>query len=430
MPPEQAPLQRRYNPKKGAVQANAPFLAKRTGRPLWQDVLCEAIQRRSYTFAVSETTWEILKELDAGLEKPTRNAQGMCKTRKRMLGLVEEAAGQGNFDILRKLYRENLLKLSLSRVFCFLPNRENAYAALLNEAGGRLLTREFYEECCLPQLLPWEAKIGVERDARKKAHARRGLRTFPFMKSDRKLLGCILRTEKASAREWQKFALMHEKIPEKFFSSGMSGSEFHYNENAGKTPKPDQIPSKGRKKPAETPGKGTSSPKELFARTFSKEEAGEIADFDLAEAGAGVGELELVPPLQGPAEEGGQKAEPPPMLRIARRREELEKGVWTPDTVVEKDEAEAVLACWEYFNRELKGIGYDARVVVEIKAGNRQVTYRTDAAELGYGKLPLYEISLDIVNRDGTYTFRGEQKTIYNEDLRDIVEGIVFSSQG
>ena len=153
-----------------------------------------------------------------------------------------------------------------------------------------------------------------------------------------------------------------------------------------------------------------------------------VTNFDLLAApGAAEEKGEDSRPMAGRSGAGGQEQDG--KIINVHKMEELKMDEWHPRSEIEPDSySKAVISCWAYFSRELADVSDQANVIVKIKAGKNETTYKTDAAIEMAGRLPEYAISLDIASRRGEYTAaHGSPENIEQDDVPEIIREIISS---
>ena len=359
-------------------RAKMPFLASRSGKPLLEEVLCDSVRRNTYSFTVSDESWEIIRQLDPALRRPPSCKSNQGKSRERMRELLEGAAKRGNSAPLMELFQTGLLEPKLTRTFCFHKNRDMAHYALLEEARGEPLTQEFYGKFGLLQLFPWETKDElVRQNPIKPRKVRAPERKLAPIARENKFIFNMMKNERREKAAWEAWARKHAKAAEK--------------------PRPEPARARRQEKPKR-----------------------EMAPAKHAEK-----------PADAKKPEKMDDESPAPTV-VRHSMADLEKAAWTPFSVLKpEDYGNAVFSCWSYFSRKLKEVSESANVMVEISAGSSKVTYKTALAknEKNEYKPPLHRISLDIAKRAGKHTFRNSQEEFVQEQLVELLGDIVFASK-
>ena len=95
----------------------------------------------------------------------------------------------------------------------------------------------------------------------------------------------------------------------------------------------------------------------------------------------------------------------------------------------------AVDSCSLYFASKLNEVSESANVIVFIKAGSHEATYRTNAAKRMEKELPLHEIKLNLVTRKAEHSvFENtvlvkHEPDIEQEEVPDVIGEIIFSTK-
>jgi hypothetical protein len=392
-------------PEKGkafAPAAEATFLQKRTGLPLRSEVLKEAILgRHAFIVSLTHEAWIMLAHLAGNASEPKYYQRRPAATRRLLRSLVEEAAKKGEFDMLHRMYASGLLSLNLSREFCYSANRASAYRALLEENGGQEPTLETYHENCLDALWPRKGTNASMASRKPKAEGRMP-KAAPIEEKGR--------ADAHEGRISKAAAPIQEK---KRKVDGSMGKE------------------KLGKEDGKTERSAKPDPKNEFIAALLEEapDAEDVlTDFDLiVDPGAANDDSEDNRPMAGKRGAGGQEQDG--KIINVHRMEELKMGEWSPESEIEPGEySKAVISCLVYCSRELADISELANVIVKIKAGKHETTYKTDAAKAMAAWLPEHAITLDIAKRGGEYAApHSRPEKIEQHDLPDIIRDIIAS---